>query len=107
MSDHHHHEYASDHHDHRGQYAEDRHDGDYAALRHRHYDLEREDDRLQALLREMDGRLTELRSDLEGALGRIRELEQQTPQARRLQYEADLAAADLAESGCGQRGEDR
>ena len=64
-------------HDHRGQYAEDRHDhdGDYAPLHHRHYDLEREDDRLQGLLREIDGQLGQLRCDLEGALGRIRVLE--------------------------------
>ncbi len=96
-------------HDHRGQYAEDRHDhdGDYAGRHHRHYDLEREDDRLQAVLREMDTRLGELRSDLEAALGLIAELEGQTPQAQRLQYEADLAAADLAESGCGWPGGDR
>ncbi len=47
-----------------------------------------------------------LREDLNRALERIREmedrttaLERDTPQARRLQYEADLAAADLAESG--------
>ena len=33
------------------------------------------------------------------ALERIRTLEGQTPQARQLQLEADLAAADLAESG--------
>ena len=88
-------------HDHRGQYAEDRHDhdGDYAEKHHRHYDLEREDERLQGLLREIDGQLGQLRRELEGALGRIRALEGQTPQARQLQYEADLAAADLAAAG--------
>jgi hypothetical protein len=90
-------------HDHRGQYAEQRHDhdGDYAELHHRHYDLEREDDRLQAALREIDTQLSDLRRELQDALRRIGELEQQTPQARQLQLEADQAAADLAESGYG------
>jgi hypothetical protein len=60
-------------HDHRGEYAEDRHDHDldYAEKHHRHYDLEREDERLQGILREIDGQ----RGELEGALGRIRQLE--------------------------------
>jgi hypothetical protein len=47
-----------------------------------------------------------LREDLGRAEERIRELEDRigalekdTPQARQLQYEADVAAADLAESG--------
>jgi hypothetical protein len=44
----------------------------------------------------------ELRGQLGGALERIRQLEQQTPQAQRLQLEADQAAADLAESGYGE-----
>jgi hypothetical protein len=114
-------------HDHRGEYAGERHDhdNDYAPLHHRHHDLEREDDRLQAAMREWDARLSELRTELEGALGRIRELEQvqsahgetldavrnrvcalehDTPQTRQLQYEADLAAADLAESGYDRHG---
>jgi hypothetical protein len=50
-----------------------------------------------------------LREDLAAAEARIRDLEQavkaleaQTPQARQLQYEADVAAADLAASGYGQ-----
>src|SRR5262249_60952982 len=58
---------------------------DYADRHHRHFDLENQ----------LDG----LREDLNRALERIRELEAQTPQARQLQMEADLAAADLAESG--------
>jgi hypothetical protein len=47
-----------------------------------------------------------LREDLAAAEARLRELEERlaalekdTPQARQLQYEADVAAADLAESG--------
>jgi hypothetical protein len=47
-----------------------------------------------------------LREDLAAAEAQIRDLEQkvaalegQTPQARQLQYEADVAAADLAASG--------
>jgi hypothetical protein len=39
-----------------------------------------------------------LRDELDQALARIGDLEAQTPQAQRLQYEADLAAADLADS---------
>jgi len=41
----------------------------------------------------------EMRGQLDIAMTRIRELETQTPQARQLAYEADLAAADLAASG--------
>jgi hypothetical protein len=47
-----------------------------------------------------------MRSQPDDALERIRALEGQTPQARRLQLEADLAAADLAESGYDRRGRD-
>jgi hypothetical protein len=81
-------------HDHRSEYAEARHDHDldYAEKHHRHYDLERADERAQQEIRE-------LRAELGAALDRIADLEKQTPQARQLQYEADLAAADLAESG--------
>jgi division protein CdvB (Snf7/Vps24/ESCRT-III family) len=88
-------------HDHRGEYADVRHDhdGDYAEKYHRHYDLEKEDERLQAALREIGVALSELRGELQAALERIRALEADTPQARQLQLEADQAAADLAESG--------
>jgi hypothetical protein len=41
---------------------------------------------------------------LADALERIRALEADTPQARQLQLEADLAAADLAESGYDRHG---
>jgi hypothetical protein len=41
----------------------------------------------------------ELRSQLDGALGRIRQLEGSTPGARQAQHEADVAVADLAASG--------
>jgi len=47
----------------------------------------------------------ELRGQLDIAMTRIHELETQTPQARQLAYEADLAAADLAASGCDDRPE--
>ena len=51
------------------------HDIDYAKLYHRHYDLERETERLKALLEQQ-------REDLAEALARIRVLEQQTAEAR-------------------------
>ena len=50
--------------------------------------------------------MRELRGALELAGRRIRILEGQTPQARQLQLEADLAAADLAESGYDRHGRD-
>jgi hypothetical protein len=59
---------------------------------HRHYDTESE-------LRELRSLVAGLREDLSRAEDRIRGLESQTPQARQLQLEADLAAADLAEPG--------
>ena len=59
---------------------------------HRHYDTESE-------LRELQSLVAGLREDLSRTEDRIRDLESQTPQARQLQLEADLAAADLAESG--------
>jgi len=59
---------------------------------HRHYDTESE-------LRALASLVAGMREDLSHAEERIRGLEAQTPQARQLQLEADLAAADLAESG--------
>ncbi len=107
-------------HDYRGHY-------DYAREHHRHYDLENGDEkasrRITALQDEVDG----LRGQLAAAIERIGKLEQivsvygetlddlrnrayalerDTPQARQLQYEADLAAADLAESGYDRHGRD-
>jgi hypothetical protein len=61
---------------------------------HRHYDTESD-------LRELRSLVAGLREDLGRAEDRIRDLEGQTPQARQLQQEADLTAADLAESGFG------
>jgi hypothetical protein len=100
-SDHYHYGYADERHDHGGQYAEDRHDhdGDYAEKHHRHYDDERETEALRRELRDYRQALNEYERDLADARRRIRQLEQQTPQARHLQLEADQAAADLAESG--------
>ena len=91
-------------HDHRGDYADQRHDhdGDYAEKHHRHYDLEREDERLQVAIREWGAQLGELSRDLEGALGRIRALEGQTPRARQLQAELDATLADNAAAGYGE-----
>jgi hypothetical protein len=54
----------------------------------------------------IDAAAARLRSQLDDALERIRSLEQQTPQARQLQLEADQAAADLAESGYDRHGRD-
>lgn len=88
-------------HDHRGDYADQRHDhdGDYAEKYHRHYDDESTARGLRQDLAAAEERIRELQDDLRDALERIRALEGQTPQARQLQLEADLAAADLAESG--------
>ena len=73
-----------------GHYADEIHGA--AEEHHRHYDTESE-------LRELRSLVAGLREDLSRAEDRIRGLEAQTPQARQLQLEADLAAADLAESG--------
>lgn len=51
---------------------------------------------------ELERETRELRSLLDDAVRRIRQLEGSTPEARQAQYEADLAAADLAESGYGE-----
>jgi hypothetical protein len=91
-------------HDHRNEYAEARHDHDvdYAPLHHRHYDLEREDDRLQAALREMDTRLGEMRSELQAALERIRQLEaEHEADVRRESWELREAAEAEAWGGRG------
>ena len=61
---------------------------------------------LERIARELRQELRELRGALELAGERIRALEGQTPQARQLQLEADLAAADLAESGYDRHGRD-
>jgi hypothetical protein len=76
-------------HDHRGEYADERHDHDldYAEKHHRHYDEERE---LASVRRDLDHVI----ADLRGALDRIRQLEEQTPDARQAEYEADIALAD-------------
>jgi hypothetical protein len=82
VSDHHHYgEYAEARHDHRGEYADERHDHDvdYAEKHHRHLDLEREDERLKGLLDQWQAGLRDLRSQLEEALGRIRDLERLRP----------------------------
>jgi hypothetical protein len=44
-------------------------------------------------------RIAQLERQVEELAGRVQALEGQTPQARQLQYEADVAAADLATSG--------
>jgi hypothetical protein len=116
VSDHHYHyDYADARHDHRGEYADERHDhdNDYAEKFHRHYDDESTARGLREDLGRAEGRLRELQDEIDGALReeltaaleRIRVLEQQTPHARQLQYEADQAAADLAASGYDERGE--
>jgi len=90
-------------HDHRGEYASDDHDHyDYAEKYHRHYDDESTVRGLREDLAAAEGRIHELADDLRDALNRIHVLEDQTPQARQLQLEADQAAADLAESGYGE-----
>jgi hypothetical protein len=73
---------------------------------HRHYDLERESQSVAGYVTTLRREMVNLRreldhviADLRRAQERIRDLEQQTPEARQLQLEADIAAADLAESG--------
>src|SRR5690349_17976797 len=56
---------------------------------------------LERITRELRGDVRELRGRLGTAERRIRELEGQTPHARQLQDEADLAMADAAAAGCG------
>jgi hypothetical protein len=73
-----------------GHYADEIHGA--AEEQHRHYDTESD-------LRDLQSLVAGLREDLSRAEDRIRGLKAQTPQARQLQLEADLAAADLAESG--------
>lgn len=63
------------------------------------------DDPWQAI-DELRQHIRELRSRLDHAITRIDDLEADTPQARQLQYEADLAAADLAESADDRHGPD-
>ena len=66
---------------------------------HHHYDDERADGELRRLLDEIRTGLAAAREDLSAALERIRQLEEQTPEARQAEYEADVALADAAESG--------
>ena len=81
-------------------YAGDIHGG--AEQHHRHYDLERDDETAQQDIRRLQEDVRELRSLLDNALDRIGDLENSTPEARQAQYEADVALADLAESGSGE-----
>lgn len=82
------------------------HDGDYAALRHRHDGLENGNEKAQRRITALQDEIDGLRRQLAGALDRIGALEKQTPQAQRLQFEADLAGADLAASGYDRHGRD-
>jgi hypothetical protein len=95
-------------HDHRGEYADEGHDHyhDYAEKHHRHYDDESAIRGLREDLGHAEERIRELENDLRDAFERIRALEGQTPQAQRLQLEADQATADLAESGYDRHGRD-
>ena len=65
------------------------------------------DDTTWRAIRALREDVRELRAHLGGALDRISALERATPEARRLQVEADLAAADLAESGYDWPGAER
>ena len=66
---------------------------------HRHYDLENLIEGLREDLGRAVARIGDLEDALTEATGRIAALERSTPEARQAQYAADLAAADLAESG--------
>ena len=90
-------------HDHCGDYAGARHNhfGEYAEERHRHYDLEHDGKATEREIQGLRDDVRELRADLADALDRIASLEKQTPEARQLQLEADLAIADAAAAGYG------
>jgi hypothetical protein len=73
---------------------------------HRHYDLENLIEGLREDLSRALGRIAELEREASDALKaagdlaeRVRSLERSTPEARQAEYEADIAAADLAASG--------
>lgn len=98
-------------HDHRGEYAETSHThsfwdlNDVAEKHHRHYDDESTAEGLRGDVGRAEARIRELEDGLRGALERTRALETDTLQARQVQLEADLAAADAHEfdrhgSGC-------
>jgi hypothetical protein len=57
-------------------------------------------------IRDLRQDVRELRSLVDHAITRISDLEADAPQARQLQLEADLALADLAESGYDHHGQD-
>jgi hypothetical protein len=63
-------------------------------------------DDLRQAIADLRQDVRELRGQLDNAMTRIHALEADTPQARQLQLEADLAAADLAESGYDRHGRD-
>ena len=63
-------------------------------------------DDLRQAIADLRQDVRELRGQLDNAMTRIRALEAGTPRARQLQLEADLAAADLAESGYDHHGRD-
>jgi hypothetical protein len=71
---------------------------------HRHYDLENLIDGFREDLNRAVSRIGDLEDALAEATNRIRALEGSTPQARQLELEADLAAADLAASGYDRHG---
>lgn len=110
MSDHYHYEYAEARHDHRGDYADSRHDHDidYAEKHHRHYDLETDDATTRQGIADLRAEVAELREDLRDAFARIHALEQQAPDARQAEAEADLAMVGRDQDGeavnTGQRG---
>ena len=79
-------------HDHRGEYADERHDHDleYARKQHLHYDLAGDAERAHSRITHLQEELGELRAELADALGRIRQLEEQTPEALRKFQQAEI-----------------
>jgi hypothetical protein len=61
------------------------------------------DDDVWRAIRTLREDIRELRGQLDAAMNWRQALEHQTPQARQLRLEADLAAVDLAESGYDDR----
>ena len=70
------------------------HDIEYARKHHMHYDLAGDAERAHTRITHLQEELGELRTELAAALERIRQLEEQTPEARQAEYEADVALAD-------------
>lgn len=78
-------------------YSSDIHGG--AEEHHRHYDLERAIESARDRIRDLEQTIATYGETLDDLRNRVYVLEHSTPEARQLQYEADVAMADLRASG--------